>query len=107
MEIKGKFATAVAFAKVIDEGLVNTTNLMAYMLISHYTADTDCPNALTLDNQRINNLNAFCNREGTGKLSGFIFNKHDAEWSLGFGLTNNTTFVGTEASSACMKSGGR
>ena len=88
------------YAKVIDEGLVNTTNLMAYMLISHYTADTDCPNALTLDNQRINNLNAFCNREGTGKLSGFIFNKHDAEWSLGFGLTNNTTFVGTEASSA-------
>ena len=85
---------------MIDEGLVNTTNLMAYMLISHYTADTDCPNALTLDNQRINNLNAFCNREGTGKLSGFIFNKHDAEWSLGFGLTNNTTFVGTEASSA-------
>lgn len=43
------------YAKVIDEGLVNTTNLMAYMLISHYTADTDCPNALTLDNQRINN----------------------------------------------------
>ena len=88
------------YAKVIDEGLVNTENLMAYMLVSHYTADTDCPNALTLDNQRINNLNAFCNREGTGKLSGFIFNKHDAEWSLGFGLTNNTTFVGTEASSA-------
>ena len=90
------------YRMLIDEGLLNPTNLMAYMLVSHYIADTDCPNAATLANERVNNLQAFCNRAGTGKLRGFIFNKHDAEWSLVTSLYNSnekkrdTVLLGTD-----------
>lgn len=70
------------YAMLVDEGLLNPTNLMAYMLVSHYICDTDCPVAGSWDAPSPNNVQAFCNRKGTGDLKGFIFNKHDAEWSM-------------------------
>lgn len=70
------------YQMLIDEGLLNPTNLMAYMLVCHYAADSDCPVAGSWSTPSPNNIQAFCNREGTGEFAGFIFNKHDAEWSL-------------------------
>ena len=70
------------YRMLVGEGLLNPTNLMAYMLVSHYIADTDCPVAGSWDTPSPNNVQAFWNREGTGDLKGFVFNKHDAEWSM-------------------------
>ena len=61
---------------------LNETNLITHMIVAHYTADTDSPaNGMGM----ANNIQAFrCRTDGLGKLDGFIFNRHDAEQSLGY-----------------------
>ena len=62
---------------------LNETNLMVFMISTHFVADGDCPAAY---GGRANNIAAFRNRvDGKGLRDGFIWNRHDAEHSLGFG----------------------
>ncbi|MGI6494742.1 MAG: lamin tail domain-containing protein [Kiritimatiellia bacterium] len=59
--------------------LVDATNLMDFMINVHYAVDNDSPAA---DNMA-NNMYGLRNR--TGASTGFIWLRHDAEHSLGFG----------------------
>ncbi len=62
---------------------LNETNLMVYMISTHFAADADAP---ANTGGMANNLAAFRNRfDGIGKRDGFIWNRHDAEHSLGMG----------------------
>lgn len=62
---------------------VNVTNLIVYMLTSQFAADTDSP---ANSSGMANNLAAFRNRvDGSGKIDGFVWNRHDAEHSLSRG----------------------
>ena len=69
---------------------LNPTNVMVHMLTAHYAVDADSP---ANSGGMANNLAAFRNRvDGAGKRDGFIFNRHDAEHSMGMGGGyNNTT----------------
>ena len=59
---------------------LNATNLMVYMISSHYACDSDCPAAPRLPN----NLYLLRDRvDGDAKTDGFFFLRHDAEHSLG------------------------
>lgn len=69
----------------------NWKSLMTYMLIAHYTGDTDCPWCWQ-EGGKANNINALYNRKGSGKVAGWFFNRHDAEWSLGMGAENTVLF---------------
>jgi len=65
---------------------LNVTNLICYMLTSQFAADSDSPVHWTTG--MANNLAAFRNRvDGSGKIDGFIWNRHDAEGSLTRGGT--------------------
>ena len=62
---------------------LNVTNLMAFMLTSQYTADSDAP---ANGGGMANNLAAYRNRvDGEGRADGFLWNRHDAERSLSYG----------------------
>ena len=62
---------------------LNETNLMAYMICTHFVVDGDSPASYV---GMANNIAAFRNRvDGDGERDGFIWNRHDAEHSLGFG----------------------
>ena len=70
---------------------VNVTNLIVHMLTSQFAADTDAP---ANTSGMANNLAAFrCRVDGSGKIDGFVWNRHDAEHSLSRGKGYN---VGTE-----------
>ena len=64
---------------------LNPTNLAVYMLVSHYTCDSDCPASTGDKNKAMpNNIYALRNRiDGDGKSDGFFFLRHDAEHSMG------------------------
>ena len=60
---------------------LNETNVMVYMITSHYSVDSDSPAST---GGRANNLAVFRDRfDGQGLRDGFIWNRHDAEHSLG------------------------
>lgn len=62
---------------------VNVTNLIVHMLTSQFAADTDAP---ANTSGMANNLAAFrCRVDGSGKIDGFVWNRHDAEHSLSRG----------------------
>ena len=75
--------------------LLNPTNLMHYMTIVHWTANTDTPSY----GPAPNNVAAFRNRiDGNGGRDGFQFVLHDCEHALGFGngkYDSDTTKYGT------------
>ncbi len=63
--------------------LLNVTNLIEHLLSVHFAEDSDAP---VNGGGWANNLIAFRNRnDGEGKEDGFLWNRHDAEHSLGFG----------------------
>jgi len=63
--------------------LLNVTNLIEHMLTAHYAEDSDSP---VTGGGMPNNILAFRNRrDGEGKEDGFMWNRHDAEHSMGFG----------------------
>ncbi len=93
---------------------LNPTNVMTYMMISHYTVDTDGP--VTVDGFcEPNNINAVRNRLDDGKPKGFAFMRHDAEHSLGMraldtnytrgeaSVDNDPTLWGTEANNGASR----
>ena len=62
--------------------LLNPTNLIAYMLVTHFVCDSDTP--ISTDGGYPNNLYALRDRvDGNSKADGFFFLRHDAEHSLG------------------------
>ena len=68
--------------------LLNPTNLIAFVLNFHYTCDIDSPTSL---GGFPNNLYAIRYREdGVSKRDGFIYLRHDSEWSLGMGIDGNS-----------------
>ena len=70
-------------------------NLMAYMLVAHYTGDTDCPTT----GSQPNNLNAMRHRYDGASRTGFLYMRHDAEHSMqGDGKNQDTTIYGTHGS---------
>ena len=67
---------------------LNVTNLIVYMLTSQFAADTDSP---ANTSGMANNLAAFrCRVDGSGKIDGFVWNRHDAEHSLSRGKGYNS-----------------
>ncbi|MBP5285745.1 MAG: hypothetical protein ILO34_06505, partial [Kiritimatiellae bacterium] len=79
---------------------LNVTNLLVEMYSAHYAADTDSPASGGMPN----NIAAFRNRvDGKGKEDGWMFNRHDAEWSLGFGggYNSDTCGYGSKAEAGC------
>ena len=63
--------------------LVNVTNLIVHTLTAHFAEDSDSP---VTGGGMPNNILAFRNRkDGEGKEDGFMWNRHDAEHSMGFG----------------------
>ena len=59
------------------------TNLIEHILTVHFTEDADSP---VNSSGMANNIIGFRNRnDGEGKLDGFLWNRHDAEHSMGFG----------------------
>jgi len=63
--------------------LLNVTNLIEHILTVHFTEDSDAP---VNSSGMANNIIGFRNRnDGEGKEDGFLWNRHDAEHSLGFG----------------------
>ena len=63
--------------------LLNVTNLIEHILTAHFTEDSDAP---VNSSGMANNVIAFRNRvDGNGREDGFMWNRHDAEHSLGFG----------------------
>ena len=86
---------------------LNPTNLMDYMLCSHYTVDYDCPAA----SSKANNLYAVRDRDDNDdglKMPGFFYLRHDAEHSLGVNTSNSKysqdpTLRGTEAGNSAFK----
>ena len=85
---------------------LNVTNLIRYVLVSHYVADTDSP---CNSQAAVNNIIAFRNRvDGEGKEDGFLWVRHDAEQSLAFGMEvkwgNNTdAFSGIDTPNGARK----
>ncbi|MGN0845983.1 MAG: chitobiase/beta-hexosaminidase C-terminal domain-containing protein, partial [Kiritimatiellia bacterium] len=78
---------------------LNPRNVMVHMLTTHYTADQDAPAA----GDKANNMAALCNRVNSGTKAGWVFNRHDAEHSLGrhgTSVANDRTLFGTEAANA-------
>ena len=70
---------------------LNETNVMVYMITAHYTIDSDSPAST---GGRANNLAAFRDRfDGQGLRDGFIWNRHDAEHSLG---TRGSSYAATK-----------
>ncbi len=68
---------------------LNVTNLAVYMIATHFTADSDTP---ANTGGMANNLAAFRDRiDGDGLRDGFLWNRHDAEHSLGMGGGYNNT----------------
>ena len=60
---------------------LNETNVMVYMITAHYGVDSDSPASI---GGRANNLATFRDRfDGQGLRDGFIWNRHDAEHTLG------------------------
>ena len=63
--------------------LLNVTNLIEHILTVHFSEDSDAP---VNSSGMANNIIGFRNRnDGEGKEDGFLWNRHDAEHSLGFG----------------------
>ncbi len=63
--------------------LLNVTNLIEHILTVHFSEDSDAP---VNSGGMANNIIGFRNRnDGEGKEDGFLWNRHDAEHSLGFG----------------------
>ena len=63
--------------------LLNVTNLIEHILTVHFTEDSDSP---VNSGGMANNIIGFRNRnDGEGRLDGFLWNRHDAEHSMGFG----------------------
>ena len=61
--------------------LLNPTNLIVYMTSTYYANDTDCP---VKSGGAGNNVNAIRNRvDGEGERDGFLFMRHDCEWTFG------------------------
>ncbi len=78
---------------------LNPRNVMVHMLSAHYASDGDAPAA----GSQANNMAALYNRANTGTKTGWIFNRHDAEHSLGqHGTSASTdrTLYGTDAYNA-------
>ena len=72
--------------------LVNVTNTITYMMLSHFVGDTDCPAGSGTNHVNPNNNSGFrCREDGKGLRDGFMFTRHDGEHGLGFG------YGGTEA----------
>lgn len=64
---------------------LNVTNLVDYMLQSHFVSDSDCPSSAKCFINQENNIMAFRNRvDGEGAEDGFLYTRHDAEWAFGF-----------------------
>ena len=64
---------------------LNVTNLVDLMLQVHFVADSDSPASATCFINQENNIMAFRNRrDGVGHEDGFIYLRHDSEWSMGF-----------------------
>ena len=62
--------------------LLNPTNLMAYVLITHYIVDGDGP--VTPQSKHLNNMYALYDRtDGPTSVHGFFHLRHDAEMSFG------------------------
>ena len=82
--------------------LLNQESLMVYMLVSHYVVDRDGPTSpfSSIDKGHPNNFYAIRNRDDAGTVKGFVFLRHDAEFSMNqggnTGPSNNPTFWGTE-----------
>jgi len=67
---------------------LNVTNLICYMLTSQFAADADSP---ANSGGMANNQAAYRNRvDDSGKINGFIWNRHDAEHSLSRGGAYNS-----------------
>ena len=71
--------------------LLNAENLIGHVLTAHFAQDSDSP---VNGNGMANNIIGFRNRfDGKGKLDGFLWNRHDAEHSLGKGGGYNNVDV--------------
>ena len=63
--------------------LLNVTNLICHIFTAHFAEDADSP---VNSSGMANNIIAFRNRnDGEGQENGFLWNRHDAEHSLGYG----------------------
>ena len=87
---------------------LDPTNVMVHMLTAHYAADKDAPAA----GDKANNMAALYHRydganvAGGISKTGWIFNRHDAEHSLGVHdtkVTDNRLEYGTEKANAKFK----
>lgn len=87
---------------------LDATNIMVHVLTSHFANDTDAPAAGT----KANNMAALRNRyDGTNVVDGitkrgWVFNRHDAEHSMGANgksATDNLMTYGTEVYNANFK----
>lgn len=70
---------------------LNPTNLMDYVLCSHYTVDYDAPAAPAMVNNLYAVRNRFDDDDGL-KQPGFYFLRHDAEHSLGIANGSNAKY---------------
>ena len=62
---------------------VNVTNLITFMITAQFAADSDAP---ANGGGMANNIAAYRNRvDGSGRIDGFLWNRHDAERSLARG----------------------
>jgi hypothetical protein len=61
--------------------LLDPVNVMAYMLVAHYTVDADSPASVW--GNHANNLYALRDRVDGAGHDGFVFLRHDAEHSMG------------------------
>ena len=86
---------------------LNPTNLAAFMLVTHFTNDQDCPSHW----ERPNNVVCLRNRfdddsERGSRVTGWIYHRHDAELSLGVGdygySSTDPLMWGTDARHAGM-----
>ena len=82
--------------------LLNAESLMVYMLVSHYVVDRDGPTSpySSYEKGHANNFYAIRNRDEAGTVNGFVFLRHDAEFSMGQHSDceprDNPTYWGTE-----------
>ena len=82
--------------------LLNAESLMVYMLVSHYVVDRDGPTSpySSYEKGHANNFYALRNRDDAGAVKGFVFLRHDAEFSMGqhsdSEARDNPTLWGTE-----------
>lgn len=84
---------------------LNETNVMVHMITVHYSVDSDAPASA---GGRANNIATFRDRvDGQGLRDGFIWNRHDAEHSLGtrsgYGVTKTDFYkMGTREQAASL-----